>query len=171
MAPADGTPMIPENLGKTWMSQELQARRRATARLFTQEKTQEAGGITVTSHVVYEGGLEEMHELGLIDIEPQLDRILFRVVLPEDAADAGLLQRQYDSRMAILQQVIAVGPGCKKVWDAHDVPEEKRLKPGDFTWILSTVADRMTSRDKTVRYMTVKVEYVGSKIIRKPAAG
>lgn len=150
-----------------WATEELRERRRGVARKFMKEAVTELpGGHTVSQFRQFDGGLEEMLELGLIDIKPMADRVLLRVVLPSDGAAAesagGIHVGEQDLRQFILQQVVAVGPGCAAFWDAH---KQEHLQPGDFVWVLSTVADRMSTKDWKTRLMTVRAEYIASKVI------
>lgn len=149
-----------EGVGATWVTPELRAERRADVAPF----------IDPANGSAYRGGLDEMVAKGLAIIEPQGARVLVRALIPEDFADSALWQPEYDARSAIMYKVLAVGPGCARWWKKQGYTPEQYLKPGDFTHILTTVADRLSSRNKTVRQWTVKAKYIaGRVVIVKPA--
>lgn len=148
-------------VGSTWVEgvPDLKERRRDDALHFTEDR----GG----AQRPYEGGLEEMLERGLCTLEPQGKRILLRGILPEDAISTGLTQLAYDSRRMILEKVLAVGPGCERYFEDNDYTDAQKIKPGDFVWVLSTVADRLSSRDKSCRLWTVPIKWVAARAIVK----
>lgn len=158
------------DLGRTWVDDipGLRARRRATALRFcsvvTIEQPNGLPPIEITS--TWKGGLEEGHERGLVRLEPQGDRVLLRSIVAEDATKPGGIVPPWeqDARRLMLQEVIAVGPGCAQWYDKMGVPEPARLHAGDFCWCLSTVADRLATMDRTLRLMTVRVEYIAAKV-------
>lgn len=116
----------------------------------------------------HEGGIEELHERGLVDIEPIGERLLLRGVMPEDAVDAaGVKQPDYDGRRALLHEVVALGPAAAPWLLANGYTAETMLKPGDLVWVLTTVADRLAQKNKTVRYITVPARYIGVRVTLK----
>lgn len=150
-------PVIPDG----WMTEEIAARRREDARKFCKQND---GG----HWIARAGGIEEMAELGLAEIEPIGDRVLTVALLRQDAANAvkqgGIIQPDYDSRDAIIHRVVALGPGVAAFFDRHGYPPEKRLKPGDFVSILATVADRLNTTGKKGRYWTTRIEHVSARV-------
>jgi hypothetical protein len=100
---------------------------------------------------VYKGGdLQALHDSGAITIRPHGERILLRAVLVEDAF-TGLARVPYDARRAIAHEVEAIGPGVRAYYDREGVPEEDRIRVGDHVFVLSTVADRASKTDNTIR--------------------
>jgi hypothetical protein len=165
-----GMPLVGANLGRSWIDDVpgLKERRRDTARKFTQEKRSAAGDVEIVTYEGYEGQIEEMFERGLVDVEPEGDRLLLRAVLTGDAND-NVLRLAQDSRQLLLQEVVAVGPDCQRYWESKGYSAERMLKPGDFCWVLSTVADRLATKSKVVRLLTVRCEYVAAKITLRGA--
>lgn len=153
-----------EQIGETWVTDALKERRRADALHFC-----EVGETGIARP--YEGEIEQMIELGRVTVMPEGDRVLTSAVLPEDAQGGGLVQLAYDSRKALCHKVLAVGPGVKAWQDAHAYSEAERIKPGDFVWILATVSDRMSQRDKTCRLWTTRIEHIGARIIPSAPVG
>lgn len=140
----------------SWVTEELRSKRQAAARLFAEDRD----GV----HRLYRGGIEEMAELGIVELEPLGDRVLTVALLGQDALGGGVLQPEYNSREAIAHRVVALGVGVKKWFDDHGYTDEQRLKPGDLVAILATVSDRVSATDKTCRYWTTRIEHIGSRI-------
>lgn len=165
-----GLPVVSKDVGRTWVDDVpgLAEKRREVARHFVDCKRETSGDVETTRYEPFRGQLEELFERGIVGIEPLADRVLVRAVLPTDASGGGVQMLTQDSRRLILQQVVAVGPGCAKWFEENGHPADY-LAPGDFVWVLVTVADRLATKDKSVRLMTVRASYIASKItLKKP---
>jgi hypothetical protein len=156
---ANGNAHVSDDVGKTWVTDDLRARRRADALLFTE--------LVDGQRRKYEGEIQEMIERGVVEVQPEADRVLTCAVLAGDAHDTKLWQPEYDSRDAVAHRVLAIGPGVRAFEDRHGYSEAERLKVGDYVWILATVADRMSARDKTCRLWTTRREHISLRFTPK----
>lgn len=174
--PQDNAPSNPANIvsnesvGRSWVDDVpgLAERRRAIAARFTIRTTQPAderveGSKPITTARAYDGGLEEMLERGMIAIEPMGDRVLLRGIMPEDASD-DVKQLPFDGRRVVASELLALGVGAPEAFRRAGFTDETMPKPGQVFWVLTTVADRLASKNKTVRLMTVRAEHLGARI-------
>lgn len=131
-----------------WVTPEIAERRRAIAEPFK----------------LATGEIEELLEVGAVDVVPLGKRVLCRAVLSEDAYGA-FTHVAYDARKAIVHEVVSLGNGVLRWWDKHQVPAHSRFAPGDLIYVLSTTADRLSKTDRACRLWSVDVRDV-SAIVR-----
>jgi hypothetical protein len=110
--------------------------------------------------------LAKLHEAGAIALAPQGPRVLLRAILQADAVtttmegEFGGHALAYDARTCIAHEIVAIGGGVKKHLDDAGIPEDDRPAVGDHVFVLSTVADRASKTDRSVRLWTVHVDDV-----------
>jgi|GEM_PF-2636670 len=129
------------------------------------------------------GDLARMHLSGQIEMIPQGPRLLLCSIDPNDASALGLagaikgIAQEHDARKCIAHRIVSVGNGVRKHLDDKGIPNDMRdaigkantsldyeigARPmaGDHVFVLSTVADRASKTDRSVRLWTVHVDDV-----------
>jgi hypothetical protein len=139
---ADGNDAPTPSVGRSWVTDDIHARRKALA----------------TPYAAY-SGIEEMHEKGIIKITPQHEKVLLRAILAADASDL-VRDVKYDARHSVAHEIIELGPGVDAWFASRGVPEGSRPKAGQHCFVVSAAADRLAKMDATVRLWTTHIEDV-----------